>query len=70
MSAWIDQIFEADAAKTKGVVRRSLDDVNKYGGKDGIKELKAEAKRRGFHVVQIGLQVVILCNRGEMIVHC
>ncbi len=67
MSAWIDQIFNADAAAQGGVVRRKRDDVEKYAS---LGELVQEAKDRGFHVIETGGQVVIFCHEGEMVIHC
>jgi hypothetical protein len=42
MSAWIDQIFEAQQVNSGNVVRRKIDDVNKYASMD---ELIEEVKR-------------------------
>jgi hypothetical protein len=30
MNAWIEQIFEADAARNSGIVRRAIADVERY----------------------------------------
>lgn len=68
MSAWIDQIFTADQAASGGVVRRSRADVDRYGG--GIANVVTEAKLRGWHVVETGDQVVILCHSGALHIHC
>jgi hypothetical protein len=68
MSAWIDQIFDADQAKNNGVVRRARSSVDKDGG--GIAALRAEVVARGFHLVETGDQCVILCHPGELKVHC
>ncbi|HEY3821580.1 MAG TPA: hypothetical protein VGL81_30645 [Polyangiaceae bacterium] len=67
MSAWIDQIFEADQATTHGVVRRAVADVEKYASRA---ELLDEVRRRGFHLVETGGQLVILCHQGALQVHC
>jgi hypothetical protein len=67
MGAWIDQMFEA-AASAGGVVRRSKDDVEKYGG--GQQQLLAEVRRRDFHLVETGEQYVVLCHKGQLIIHC
>ena len=66
MSAWIDQIFGAQAANG-GVVRRSIADVNKYAS---LAEVIAEAQAKGFHVIETGDQVVVLCHPGQLVVHC
>ena len=67
MGAWLDQVFQAGQANRGGVVRRSVHDVNHYSSQA---ELIAEAKRRGFHVIETGDQYVILCNEGFVAIHC
>jgi len=67
MSAWLDQVFQADQANNGGVVRRSVDDVLKHSSRN---ELVTEARQRGFHVVETGDQFVIICNTGELKIHC
>ena len=59
--AWIKQIFKAQAVKNGGIVRRKVDNVKKYAT---VKELKAEVKRRKFHMLQTGDQYLIICNPG------
>lgn len=66
MSAWIDQMFAAQAANG-GVVRRSRADVNKYAS---LAEAIAEAQAKGFHVIETGDQVVVLCHPGQLVIHC
>lgn len=66
MSAWINQIFEAGQANKGGVVRRNRDWVDKYGGLD---ELIGAAHKRGFHVIESGDQVIVLCNEGGVNIH-
>jgi hypothetical protein len=65
--SWIDQIFDAQQVAKGGVVRRQRSDVDRLGPLD---DLVAEVKRRGFHMVQIGDQLVILCNKGDLKVFC
>ena len=67
MGAWVDQVFRAQQARYGGVVRRSRDDVEKF---DSLPELVDEARRRRFHVIETGGQVVILCHEGEVVLHC
>jgi len=64
--SWISQIFEADAASNGGVVRRSKKDVEKFSS---MAELIDEAKKQGYHVIETGGQVVILCHAGEIVIH-
>ena len=73
MNLWLEQVFWADAANSGGVVRRNIDDVERYakrGSLTGLEALVTEAKARGFHVVEIGSQVVVLCNEGSLTIHC
>ncbi len=67
MSAWIDQLFDAAIVKKDGLVRRKVADVKKYASE---KELVAEVKKRGFHLVETGKQYVVLCNVGAMKIWC
>jgi len=67
MGAWVNQIFRADQANTGGVVRRARYNVDRYAS---LAELVAEAKRRNFHVVETGDQIVVLCHEGSLVIHC
>ncbi|OZE88021.1 hypothetical protein CH304_00170 [Rhodococcus sp. 15-649-1-2] len=66
MSAWVDQIFEAKQA-SHGVVRRAVSHVEKG---DYLGEIIERAKEKGYHVVETGDQIVILCHEGELRLHC
>lgn len=63
MSAWIDQIFDAQQVNSGNVVRRKIDDVNKYAS---MTELVDEVRARGYHLVECGEQVLIVCNPGHI----
>ncbi len=64
MNAWIEQIFYAGQVNKGNVVRRAIKDVAKLAT---ISELESEVKARGFHMVQINDQFVIICNKhGEV----
>ncbi|MFI1382929.1 N-(5'-phosphoribosyl)anthranilate isomerase [Embleya scabrispora] len=67
MSTWVDQIFRAAAADRGGVVRRSIYDVERMAS---LEEIIGIARERHFHVLETGDQVVILCNEGELRIHC
>lgn len=56
---WLRQIFTAKAARDGGIVRRSLDDVDRILGRD---RLERELLRRGYHAVENAGQIVIFCN--------
>ncbi|RVT82634.1 N-(5'-phosphoribosyl)anthranilate isomerase [Rhodobacteraceae bacterium CCMM004] len=64
---WIAGIFSARAAQTGGVVRRSIAWVER---EVGTERLMAEVRARGFHMVQVGGQYVIICNPGGLRVIC
>lgn len=66
-SAWINDIFKAASVKNGNIVRRKVADVKKLGSAD---DLIQEVKNRGFHMVEIGDQYVIICNPGNMKVIC
>lgn len=61
--AWISQIFDCQAARHGGIVRRSIASVIDYAS---IDRLHAEVLRRGFHMVESGDQFVIFCNCGDL----
>lgn len=68
MSAWVDQMFMgSQQANGGGVVRRSVQDVDRY---TAMKEIVARARDQGFHVLETGGQIVLLCHEGEVIIHC
>ncbi len=66
MSAWVDQIFEAQQVGRGGVVRRSIDDVARF---DALDEIIARARVKGWHVIETGGQVIVLCNAGALVIH-
>jgi hypothetical protein len=71
MNEWMRRIFDADQANNGGVVRRATRNVATFGaGGGGLAGLVEEARRRGFHVIETGDQVVILCHSGVLKVHC
>jgi hypothetical protein len=61
--AWIDQMFDSNQARTGGVVRRSIHDIDKY---TSLPDVLERAAAEGWHVVQIGDQVIVLCNTGDL----
>lgn len=64
---WLDQLFSSRAALTGGVVRRKARDVDRMIGRA---PLEHEVRQRGFHMVRIADQYVILCNRGDLTLIC
>ena len=67
MSKWIDDVFKAASVAKGNIVRRKRTTVEKYAS---VEELIQEAKRRGFHVVETGDQIVVMCNSGLFKVVC
>ena len=63
MSAWIDQIFNAEQVNSGNVVRRKIVDVEKYAS---MNELEAEVRARGYHLVVCGEQALVICNPGHL----
>ncbi len=65
--AWVTQIFDAQAVRNGGVVRRKISSVGRFASEA---LLKAEVQQRGFHMVVSGDQYVILCNTGRFDLLC
>lgn len=63
---WLDQIFSAKAARTGGIVRRSVRDVEREVGRDA---LLTEVARHNFHLVECAGQFIIICRPDHLIVH-
>ncbi|NNF72067.1 MAG: N-(5'-phosphoribosyl)anthranilate isomerase [Rhodobacteraceae bacterium] len=64
---WIEQIFSAKAAQRGGVVRRSIGWVEREVGRS---RFEAEVRKRGFHMIECGGQLVVICNGGGLRVIC
>ncbi len=64
---WMQQVFDAKAARQGGVVRRKLRDVERTVGLDAFRQ---EIRRRGYHAVENAGQVVIFCNNAPIRVLC
>lgn len=65
-SAWIEQLFQAAQVANGGVVRRSRDTVDEYAS---LEEVIAEAKKKKWHVIETGGQVLVLCHQGSLVIH-
>lgn len=63
----MNQLFRAGQANAGGVVRRSIRDVDRIVG---LGEFIDECRARGFHVIETGDQLVVLCHEGSMVIHC
>ena len=64
---WVAQVFAAKAARTGGVIRRSVTWIEREVGRAAF---VAEVRRRGFHLVETGGQFVVICNHGGIRVIC
>jgi hypothetical protein len=62
MNAWIEQIFRAGQVTKGNIVRRSRRSVEQYAS---MRELEAEVRRRRFHSIATGDQLIIVCNDGD-----
>ncbi|MEY4983214.1 MAG: hypothetical protein RIR62_1480, partial [Pseudomonadota bacterium] len=60
---WAEAVFAAKAVGRGGIVRRSVASVEREFGRAAF---EAEVRRRGFHLVEIGGQFIVLCNSGQM----
>ncbi|WP_255552256.1 N-(5'-phosphoribosyl)anthranilate isomerase [Maritimibacter dapengensis] len=56
---WMDQAFTCPTALKGGVIKRSIEDVDRIVGRDLF---LSEVRRRGFQAVENGLTLVIFCN--------
>lgn len=60
---YINRIFEAKSAKSGGIVRRKIANIEKYAS---FKYLVKEVETRGFHLIETGDQYVIFCSTGSL----
>lgn len=60
---WLRQIFSSRSAQTGGVVRRSVEDVERKIGRNA---LELEVRRRGYHMLEAGGQFIIICTRSPL----
>ena len=63
---WLDQMFSAKAVQSGGVIRRSVATVEREIGRELLLE---EVERRGFHLIECGGQMVVICNGGRIRIH-
>jgi hypothetical protein len=57
---WISHLFNSQAARDGGVIRRQVRDVERYVGRDVF---LVEMRRRGFPVLENAGQFIIVCNQ-------
>lgn len=63
---FINAMFRAKAAKSGGIVRRKIANVQKYAS---FQYLLKEVAARGFHLVETGDQYIVICNPGNFRLH-
>jgi hypothetical protein len=63
VNAWMKQIFKCGQVAKGNIVRRKRSSVQRYAS---MKALHAEVRRRRFHLIETGDQLIIICNRGEI----
>ncbi len=66
-SGWIDAAFSARAVAEGGIIRRAVRDVEREVGRDAFLR---EVRRRGFHLIECGGQFILICNPGQLQLHC
>jgi Trk K+ transport system NAD-binding subunit len=64
---WMQKVFDAKSARQGRVVRRSLRDIDNIVGRE---RFETEIRRRGYHAVRNGDQVVVFCNNQPVQVMC
>jgi len=65
--SWISKIFQAKQAKTGGIIRRGVKQVQKFASEQ---DLLREVLRRGFHLVKNGDQYIVFCNQSGLVIVC
>jgi len=57
--SWCDTVFRAKAARTGGIVRRAVRDVEREVGREAF---IAEVTRRRFHLLECCGQFIVICS--------
>ena len=60
---WLVQVFAAQAVHKGGVIRRASASIDREIGRD---RFVAEVRARGFHLLETGGQLVVICHRGPI----
>ena len=60
---WLDQIFAAKAVASGGVIRRSRAWVI---SEIGLSRFEDAVRARGFHLIEAGQQLVVICHAGPV----
>jgi hypothetical protein len=65
--AWINDVFDAKAVARGGIVRSAIRDVDREVGREYFLN---EVRKRGFHAVECGGQLIVICNPGTIKLIC
>jgi hypothetical protein len=68
IAKYIDEFFGAQAAKQNGIIRRDKWSIDRHRGM--FQELRARCREHGFQLIETEPQYVVLCNAGDLKVHC
>ncbi|TRD22966.1 N-(5'-phosphoribosyl)anthranilate isomerase [Palleronia caenipelagi] len=60
-------VFSAKAARTGGIVRRSIRWVER---EIGVDEFQEDVQRRGFHLLKTRTQFIVVCNQDPIRMIC
>jgi hypothetical protein len=63
---WIAEIFAAKAVANGGVIRRNRAWVENEIGRDRFMD---EVRTRGFHLLETGHQLIVVCHKGAIRMH-
>jgi phage baseplate assembly protein gpV len=63
VNTWIKQIFQAGQVAKGNIVRRKKSSVTRYAT---LAQLEAEVRKRKFHLIETGDQVIVICNSGNI----
>lgn len=61
--SWCDTVFAAKAARSGGIVRRALRDVEREVGRQAF---IAEVSRRHFHLIECADQFIVICRDDDL----
>lgn len=60
---WVAQLFSSQSAQKGAVVRRSRRWVEREVGRDAFER---EVRRRGYHLIETGDQMIVVCHAGPV----
>jgi hypothetical protein len=67
MNNWTKRMFAAKQVKKGGIIRRKRANIDKWSSLDAVVK---HAQKEGWHVLETGGQIVVLCHKGHLVVHC